>query len=115
MQIDDASTEPCWADCTRSRSSGARAAPLSVPVPMQEYVPAALNLYGGPPHSFDASSVELATTFASYAGVALAHMHLYETTRQLAADMESAMRSRAVIDQAKGVRMAQRRCSAEQA
>jgi AmiR/NasT family two-component response regulator len=42
-------------------------------------------------------------------------MHLYDSTRKLAEHLESAMLSRAVIDQAKGILMGQRRCTAQEA
>jgi AmiR/NasT family two-component response regulator len=58
---------------------------------------------------------QLARTFASYAGVAVANMHLYDSTRKLAEQLEPAMQSRALIDQAKGILMAQRRCLAQEA
>lgn len=76
---------------------------------------AALNLYSHRADAFDSESEVLAATFASYAAVAVANMHLFETTRRLAENLEVAMQSRAVIDQAKGILMAQQRCSAEEA
>jgi AmiR/NasT family two-component response regulator len=42
-------------------------------------------------------------------------MHLYETTRQLAENLDLAMQSRAAIEQAKGILMSQRRCDASAA
>ncbi len=65
--------------------------------------------------AFDEHSQQLAATFASYAAVALVNMHLYESTRRLAVNLAAAVASRAVIDQAKGILMSQRRCDPEQA
>jgi GAF domain-containing protein len=93
---------------------GVRSA-LSTPIPLQQYASAALNLYATKPKAFDDAAVELATSFAGYAGVALANMHLYESTRALAEQLQTAMESRAVIEQAKGILMGQRRCSADEA
>jgi AmiR/NasT family two-component response regulator len=42
-------------------------------------------------------------------------MHLYEGTRELAENLDIAMRTRAVIEQAKGILMSQRRCDATEA
>jgi hypothetical protein len=42
-------------------------------------------------------------------------MHLYASTRELADHLHIAMRSRAVIEQAKGILMSQRRCDAAEA
>ena len=59
--------------------------------------------------------VALAQTFAGYAAVAIANAHLYSTTVALADQMAEAMSSRAVIEQAKGILMAQRGVSAQEA
>ena len=45
----------------------------------------------------------------------MANAQLYETTVALAHQMEEAMASRAIIEQAKGLIMGQRRCSADEA
>jgi GAF domain-containing protein len=113
--IDDMATETRWGEFTAAAIAHGSHSSLSTPVPLQEHLCAALNIYGSQAHSFDDESQQLATTFASYAGVALANMHLYETTRLLSQNLETAMQSRAVIDQAKGILMAQQRCSADQA
>jgi AmiR/NasT family two-component response regulator len=47
--------------------------------------------------------------------VALANAHLYDTTASLAHHMQTAMESRAIIEQAKGIIMAERRCTSEDA
>jgi len=43
------------------------------------------------------------------------NMHLYESTREQAEHLDTAMKTRAVIEQAKGILMSQRRCDAEEA
>jgi AmiR/NasT family two-component response regulator len=88
---------------------------MSIPVPLQREVLAALNIYSVDRDAFDDAAVELATTFAAYAGVALANMHLYAAQAQVAEQLQQAMQSRAVIEQAKGILMGQRRCTAQQA
>jgi AmiR/NasT family two-component response regulator len=59
--------------------------------------------------------VELAETFATYAAVAVANAALYTSTAALASQMQQAVKSRAVIDQAKGILMAQHRYSGDEA
>jgi GAF domain-containing protein len=88
---------------------------LSVPIPVQRAAHASLNLYALTPAAFDQASIEVGGTFASYAGVAIANMHLYDGSRRLVEQLQAAMVSRAVIDQAKGILMAQRHCSAQEA
>lgn len=64
--------------------------------------------------AFDDEAVEVAQTSAAYAGVALANMHLYQAQRRVAEQLQTAMQSRAVIEQAKGVLMGQRGCGADE-
>jgi GAF domain-containing protein len=94
---------------TRVRSS------LSVGLPVHEQVSGALNLYALRPAAFDDDAVVLAQTFAGYAAVALANAHLYDVSATLAQHLQAAMESRAVIEQAKGIVMADRRCTADEA
>jgi AmiR/NasT family two-component response regulator len=84
-------------------------------VPVAAQLRGAINMYARQPAAFDDEAVELATTFANYAAVAMANAHLYETTAALATQMAQAMESRAVIEQAKGMLMAQRNISADDA
>ena len=104
-----------WPDFAAHAVREGAGSSLSIPVPVQREVAAALNIYAFDEDAFDEQSVELAGTFAAYAGVALANMHLYEAQGRVAEQLQQAMRSRAVIEQAKGVLMAERRCTAEDA
>ena len=113
--ITDMRTETRWPAFTKAAVEAGALSSLSTPIPLQQYATAALNMYGATPGAFDDQAVSLAGSFASYAGVALANMHLYESTRTLAEQLQTAMESRAVIEQAKGVLMGQRRCSADEA
>ncbi|MFF5175650.1 GAF and ANTAR domain-containing protein [Micromonospora sp. NPDC000089] len=103
---------PVWAQ--RARAAGV-ASSLSIGLPIQQSVVGALNIYGDVPHAFDAAAVAAADGFAAYAAVALANAHLYDSAATLAGQMQEAMRGRAVIEQAKGIIMGQRRCSPDQA
>ena len=94
--------------------TGARSS-LSVGLPIEERIDGALNLYGLREGAFDDEAVLLAETFAGYAAVALANATLYAITAKLAQQLPAAMASRAVIEQAKGIIMGRRRCSAEEA
>ena len=84
-------------------------------LPLQEAILGAVNVYSTQPRAFDPGTIELARTFAGYAAVAIANAHLYQTTATLAENMRRAMETRAVIEQAKGIIMAQQRCTPERA
>src|SRR3954453_13766073 len=88
---------------------------LSVGLPVPQRTVGALNLYGTGRAAFDQEAVELAETFASYAAVAIANAALYSSTPSLAPQMQTAMQSRAVIDQAKGIIMGRDHCTADEA
>jgi GAF domain-containing protein len=113
--INDMTGEHRWSDWAVQAVERGAGSSLSIPVPVQREVMAALNIYSIDRHAFDQDSVELATTFSAYAGVALANMHLYQAQGQMADQLQAAMRSRAVIEQAKGIMMGARGCSAEEA
>ena len=114
-EITDAREEARWPDYAQSCVERGSLSSLSMPVPVRETIHAALNLYGIEPHAFDDDARDVARVFASYAAVAVRNMQLYESTRELAEHLDSAMRSRAVIEQAKGILMSQRRCDATEA
>jgi GAF domain-containing protein len=87
---------------------------VSLPLPIPQHTIGALNIYGGA-EPFRQRELELAATFAGYAGVALANAALFASTAELVGNLEAAMASRAVIEQAKGVVMAREHCTADQA
>jgi GAF domain-containing protein len=113
--IADARTESRWPDYARVCVERGALSSLAVPVPVHQTVSAALNLYALEAHAFDDEAADVARTFASYAAVAVGNVHVYETTRERAENLEIAMQTRAVIEQAKGILMAQRRCDAAEA
>jgi GAF domain-containing protein len=114
-EITDARTEQRWPEYTRSAVDRGSLSSMSLPVPVREAVHGAINLYAIDAHAFDDDARDLARVFASYAAVAVHNLHLYESTRDLARNLDVAMQSRAVIEQAKGILMSQRRCDAAEA
>jgi hypothetical protein len=88
---------------------------LSVPLVVSGDGIGALNLYSREHAGFSAADVALAATFASYASVALANARVYWRTQRLADQLEEALSTRGVIEQAKGVIIARQGCSADEA
>ncbi|MEV4388063.1 GAF and ANTAR domain-containing protein [Micromonospora sp. NPDC049580] len=103
---------PQWAQRAREVGVGSS---LSIGLPIQESVVGALNVYGGTANAFDPPAIAVAEHFAAYAAVALANAHLYDSAATLAEQLREAMRSRAVIEQAKGIIMGERRCTPDEA
>jgi transcriptional regulator with GAF, ATPase, and Fis domain len=88
---------------------------LSVGFPVAAPTVGALNLYNSTGKPFSRDSERITATFAGFAGIVLASAGLRHDLADLAVQLEVAVRSRAVIDQAKGIIMAQNRCTAEEA
>jgi GAF domain-containing protein len=115
ISIPDMAGESRWPQFADSaRQQGVRSS-LSVPLPMQQQVTGALNFYALEPDAFDSDAVRLGEAFAAQAAVAVGNAHLYESTAQLARQMQDAMSTRAVIEQAKGILMRERNCTADDA
>lgn len=88
---------------------------LSVPLEVESAVVGAVNIYTSEPDAFDENVVEVAYDLAHYAGVVATATDELNRATTLAQQLQRAMESRAVIEQAKGILMAQRRCNAEAA
>jgi GAF domain-containing protein len=103
IEITDARDEERWPDYTPVLVAHRVLATLSVPLPVQQRICAAMNVYSPQACAFDGPARVLATRFASYAGVAVDNVRTFEDMKGLAEGLQVAMASRAVIDQAKGV------------
>jgi GAF domain-containing protein len=115
QEISDAREETRWPGHARECVARGSLSSLSVPVPVRESVHGALNLYATEAQVFSDEARDVAAEFASYAAIAVQNRHLYESTRELAEHLDTAMRTRAVIEQAKGILMSQRHCDAAEA
>jgi GAF domain-containing protein len=113
--ITDTGREGRWPQYAAAAVAAGVASSLSVPLPIRQQVTGALNFYGAKLDAFDAEMIDLAETFAGHAAVAVTNAHLYESTARLAEQMQQAMTTRAVIEQAKGILMRDHSCSADEA
>jgi GAF domain-containing protein len=114
-EIADAQAETRWRDYVERAIEHGALSSLSVPLPIREGVAGALNIYGRKPNAFDEASRSVATKFAPYAAVAAANMYAYQDARDTAENLQNALESRAVIDQAKGILMERYKLTADQA
>jgi hypothetical protein len=112
--VQDMNTETRWPDFTAGAIAAGVLCSLSVPMPMP--LVGALNLYATEPGTFaDVHIVEEAMVLARCTSVALANVRAYAASRSHMLQIEQAMQSRAVIEQAKGILMGLRRCDADEA
>ncbi|WP_250036666.1 ANTAR domain-containing protein [Paractinoplanes maris] len=115
LSLPDMARESRWPDFARRALDAGVHSSLSVGLPVHADVTGALNVYATRAAAFDNTAVELAEVFSGYAAVTLGNAHLYDAKATLAQQMQAAMQSRAVIEQAKGILMGGRHCSAEEA
>jgi GAF domain-containing protein len=110
----DMSAEERWPGfVNRARELGVVAA-MGIPLMVGDESEGCLNLYFTT-DAFDERDLDNAKMFAQQAAVALHNSMLYEKSVKLAAQLQEALGSRAVIDQAKGVLMERERIGADQA
>lgn len=112
LVIVDAATENRWPRYLPDARANGLSSSLSLPIPVENHLFGALNLYSTKPHSFNPDAVELADVVALHICAALSRAERVFHYRNQIEHLQNAMRSRAVIEQAKGVIMAQRRCTA---
>jgi GAF domain-containing protein len=115
VHVPDTARDSRWNGWPQRAAAAGAGSVLSVALPILDDVGGALNIYGQASEVFDKKEIRAAQRFAEHAAVTLANAHLYDRTASLAHQMQSAMEHRAVIEQAKGIVMAERRCTPEEA
>ena len=116
-EIADMRTDARWPDYSpRAAESGALSS-LSVPLAIDddEQVTGAINIYAREPNAFDKASRMTATRFGPYAAVAAGDLHALQSARARADNLQAALATRGVIDQAKGILMDRHKLTADQA
>ena len=115
FRIDQMESDKHWPAFSEAAAAHGIASSLSVPLLARHEGVGALNLYSRSPAAFSEDDVEAALQFASHAAIVLANSQAYWDAHQLGEDLAQAMRSRATIEQAKGILMAAQRCTADEA
>jgi GAF domain-containing protein len=116
-EIPDTRAEDRWPDYTPRAVEHGNLSSLSIPLAIDpdEQVTGALNIYARRSHAFDRASRSVATRFGPYAAVATGNLYAYQSARDMAENLQVALESRAVIDQAKGVLMERYKLTPDQA
>jgi GAF domain-containing protein len=106
-EIPDTRADDRWPDYVPRAVERGNLSSLSVPLSIDpdDQVTGALNIYARRPDAFDEASRSVATRFAPYAAVAAGNLYAYRSARDMADNLQTALESRAVIDQAKGILM----------
>jgi GAF domain-containing protein len=112
--ISDMATETRWPDWTAGALKAGARSSLSIALPINDTVRGALNLYATTPHAFD-DDIAVAQSLAGYASLVTANAYLDNAKMTLSRHIDDATSSEAVIEQATGITMADRQCTAEEA
>lgn len=115
LLVEDTSTEQRWPDWCRGVDALGVAASLSIPLLFQDVVIGVLTTYAVQPRAYRDDAVALGGQVAAWVAVAVGNA---EATARAVAELEqmrTAMRSRATIEQAKGILMERFKVSEQQA
>jgi GAF domain-containing protein len=113
--VDNQLTETRWPTYSERAAAAGVGSSVAVPLQIEDEHIAALNIYGAQPHAFNANAVSAAEQLAVYAAVVINNASLYVSATSRAEQLSEAMSSRAAIEQAKGILMGSRRCTADDA
>jgi GAF domain-containing protein len=116
-EIPDTRADERWPDYLPRAVEHGNLSSLSIPLAIDSdaQVRGALNIYARRADAFDEASRSVATKFAPYAAVAAGNLHAYQSARDMADNLQTALESRAVIDQAKGILIERYKLTPDQA
>ncbi|MEV6905107.1 GAF and ANTAR domain-containing protein [Amycolatopsis sp. NPDC051372] len=115
LRVDIATAGGRWPDFTRSALAAGMASYLSAPLVVDAAHTGSLNLYGHHTHGYRDVEGALLELFVTAVEAALRSTAHYLAARHEAAQLNTALVSRTVIDQAKGIIMGARGISADEA
>jgi GAF domain-containing protein len=114
-RIDSTSEDDRWPEFAATAAAHGVLSTISLPLAARGEGIGALNLYARAPAAFVETDPVLSQGFADQAAILLANAQVYWDARELNENLEQAMRSRAMIDQAIGVIMVASRQTPEEA
>ncbi|SOD97735.1 ANTAR domain-containing protein [Blastococcus haudaquaticus] len=112
---DDVTSDPRWPALARLAQQGAVRSVISVPVSEEGTTTGAVNVYSGRTATFGPAGRRIAELAGAAVAGILQNVSEREAMQALAANLERALTSRAVIDQAKGMVMARLGVDADEA
>jgi GAF domain-containing protein len=114
-RINDTESEKRWPSFTSAASGRGIRSTISFPMVANDEPVGALNLYSPEVAGFADVDDGLGVKLATQAAVLLTNSQVYWDAYRLTETLQEAMRSRATIEQAKGMIMARSRCTSEDA
>lgn len=102
-RIDNTATEGRWPQFCRAAGATGLCSLLALPLRTDRQPAGTVALYGAEPDAFRGTAHDVALLFAAQGGTAVRNAALYRACRRMAGDLHSALESRAIIEQAKGI------------
>ena len=115
LLVDDMRNDQRWPDYAQHAAAHGVLSSLSVPLPFQGATIGALNTYAGRPQFLDDNDVEIAEEVAAWVGVAVGNAEAAARSMEDPNHLRSAMMSRAIIEQAKGILMERHKIKEDEA
>jgi GAF domain-containing protein len=112
-RVDDTTREQRWPTACAAMAEAGLGSCLVLPLRTDSKPGGALAVYGEAADAFVGSGHDIALLFAAQGGVAVRNAAAYRNCRQLVANLQVALESRAVIEQAKGILVAEYGCHPE--
>jgi putative methionine-R-sulfoxide reductase with GAF domain len=114
FRIDDTHAENPWPEFSEAAAEHGIRSTISFPLAGEQAPIGALNLYSRLPANFDDNDA-ISVAVVAHSSALLASAQAYWSAHRLSEDLQTAMLSRATIEQAKGIIMGARRCDADAA
>ncbi|MFH0521389.1 GAF and ANTAR domain-containing protein [Streptomyces sp. M41] len=115
VHVPDVLQETRWGPYPRFAADLGIRSSLSVAIPVRSHTAGALNFYAADRDAFGASDRQMLALFAAQAGGGIALAQRLADAEDFTQDLQTALASRSVIDQAIGAVMQQQQCTAEEA
>jgi GAF domain-containing protein len=112
LRIDSTAADRRWPEFAAAAAAEGIGSTLSVPLVVGGDGLGALNIYCRREHGFTDADEQLAANLGSCASVALANARIYWRAARLADQLQQALSTRGVIEQATGILIAQHGCPA---
>jgi len=114
-RIDDTESSERWTEFASAAAAHGIRSTISFPMVANDEPLGALNLYSPEVAGFADVDEDLGLKLASQAAVLLTNSQVYWDAYRLTENLQEAMRSRATIEQAKGLLMSRSRCTPDEA
>lgn len=113
--VDDIETDGRWPAFAAAAARDGLASSLSLPVTVRDSGEGSLNIYSRAKGAFGQESAAVGKLFASQASVALLNAQIYAASLKLSEQLREAIKSREVIGKAKGMLIAKKGVSDDEA